>query len=59
MEQLFPGRSIVEIPDPDPIFHSVFDLEQRHQVPGEWSLRGGRPYLNGGSDPHWRAIYDR
>jgi hypothetical protein len=58
MEHLLPGRPIVEIPDPDPIFHSVFDLEQRYQVPGEWSLGSRTPYLNGGSDPHWRAIYD-
>ena len=58
MDHLFPGRPITEIPDPDPIFHSVFDLEQRYQVPGEWSLGSRTPYLNGGSDPHWRAIYD-
>ncbi len=40
-----------------PIFHTVFDLDQRYQVSGQWSL-GGMPYLNGGRDPHWRAIYD-
>ena len=58
MRHLFPGRQIVEIPNADPIFHSVFDLEQRYQVSGEWSLYSGVPYLNGGRDPHWRAIYD-
>ena len=57
MSRLFPGRPIVEIPDGDQIFHSVFDLDKRYQVSGEWSLNG-LPYLNGGSDPHWRAIYD-
>jgi Domain of unknown function (DUF4159) len=57
MQQLFPGRPIVEIPDKDQIFHSVFDLEQRYQVSGQWSIYG-QPYLNGGVDPHWRAIYD-
>ena len=58
MQRLFPGRPIVEIPNADAIFHSVFDLDQRYQVPGEWSLGRGIPYLNGGVDPHWRAIYD-
>ncbi|HEX5227498.1 MAG TPA: DUF4159 domain-containing protein [Bryobacteraceae bacterium] len=57
MAKLLPGRPIVEIESSDPIFHSVFDLDQRYQVPGQWSL-GGMPYLNGGRDPHWRAIYD-
>jgi hypothetical protein len=57
MAKLLPGRPIVEIENSDAIFHTVFDLEQRYQVSGQWSL-GGMPYLNGGRDPHWRAIYD-
>jgi len=57
MSRLLPGRPIVELQDDDPIFHTVFDLTQRYQVSGAWSL-GGMPYLNGGRDPHWRAIYD-
>ncbi len=56
-QRLSPGRPIVEIANKDAIFHTVFDLDERYQVSGEWSL-GGLPYLNGGSDPHWRAIYD-
>jgi hypothetical protein len=57
MSKLLPGRPIVEIENSDAIFHTVFDLNQRYQVSGQWSL-GGMPYLNGGRDPHWRAIYD-
>jgi hypothetical protein len=57
MQKLYPGRPIVEIDDKDAIFHTVFDLEKRYQVSGAWSI-GGVPYLNGGVDPHWRAIYD-
>ena len=57
MDKLLPGRPIVEIENSDAIFHTVFDLDQRYQVSGQWSLRG-MPYLNGGRDPHWRAIYD-
>jgi hypothetical protein len=57
MARVFPGRGIAEIENGDPIFHSVFDLSDRYQVPGEWSLHGP-PYLNGGSVPHWRAVYD-
>src|SRR6185369_15916734 len=34
MRQIFPDRSIVDIPDDDPIFHNVSDLSHRVQVPG-------------------------
>ena len=57
MARLLPGRPIVEIENKDPIFHTVYDLTERYQVSGQWSL-GGIPYLNGGADPHWRAVYD-
>jgi hypothetical protein len=57
MARLYPGRPIVEIENKDQIFHTVYDLNERYQVSGQWSL-GGLPYLNGGSVPHWRAIYD-
>ena len=57
MSRLFPGKPIVEIENSDPIFHAVFDLDDRFQVSGAWSI-GGRPYLSDGIDPHWRALYD-
>ena len=34
IRMVFPDRPIVEIPDDDPIFHTVFDLDDRYQVPG-------------------------
>jgi hypothetical protein len=58
MSRLFPNRPIVEIPDDDPVFHVLYDLDHRYQIPGAWSLRSGIPYMNGGVDPHWRGIYD-
>jgi hypothetical protein len=56
--RVLPNRPIVEVPDADPAFHTVYDLEHRFQISGQWSLRSGIPYLNGGIVPHWRAIYD-
>jgi len=57
MHMIFPDRQIAEIEDADSTFHTVFDLTKT-PIPGEWSLRSGRPYRNDGVDPHWRAIYD-
>jgi hypothetical protein len=58
MSRVFPGRPIVDIPSSDPIFHSVYDLDDRYQVPGAQFLRSGRTYEHDGVDPHWRGIYD-
>lgn len=58
MKRVFPDRPIVEIENSDPLFHTVFDLDDRYQVPGEWALRRGTLYRNDGSVPHWRGIYD-
>src|ERR1700719_1783640 len=46
----FPDRPIVEIGDDDPIFHTVYDLNDRYQVPGEAHLREGSK--NGGVGAH-------
>ncbi|HWF07143.1 MAG TPA: DUF4159 domain-containing protein [Bryobacteraceae bacterium] len=58
MKRVFPERDFVEIPDRDPVFHVIYDLKDRYGIPGEWSLRSGVPYLNGGRVGHWRGIYD-
>jgi hypothetical protein len=59
IKQVFPDRPIVEIPDDDPIFHTVFDLNDRFQVPGAEHLRQGcKNCYNGGVGAHWRGIYD-
>jgi hypothetical protein len=58
MDRVFPERPIVEVEDADAIFHTVYDLDDRYQVPGQWALRRGTTYRNDGSVPHWRGIYD-
>ena len=56
IRKVFPDRPIVDISDNDPIFHTVYDLTDRYQVPGAAHLRLG--YKNDGIGAHWRAIYD-
>jgi len=56
IKHVFPDRPIQEIPDNDPIFHTVYDLDKRIQMPGAAHLRDGMK--NGGRVPHWRGIYD-
>jgi hypothetical protein len=61
MSKVFPDRSMVEIEDTDAIFHTVYDLDERYQIPGMWALRGGRGGMwqrAAGTKPHWMGIYD-
>lgn len=58
IERVFPDRPITEIPDNDPIFHTLWDLDQRFQVPGLQFVYTHRTYEKDGTDPKWRAIYD-
>jgi hypothetical protein len=58
MQRVFPDRHVVEIPGNDPIFHGIYDLDDRFQVPGEQFVRSGHTYEYDGYLPYWRAIYD-
>jgi hypothetical protein len=61
MDKVFPDRPIEDISNSDPIFHTLFDLEDRFQVPGYYNyFRTHRTYEKGpsGKEPHWRCIRD-
>jgi hypothetical protein len=58
MKRVFPDREIVEIPNDDPIFHTIYDLTERYQVPGWSPVSRGTTFEYGGKIPHWRGIYD-
>ena len=57
MKKIFPDRPVVDIDNKDPIFHVVYDLDDRFQVPGAQYLYGGRLYEYDGFQPKWRGIY--
>ncbi len=74
MSKVFPDGMVVDLPNDSPIFHTVFDLDERYQVPGMQytqthslcekcpTFPHSPPYPSyvgaGGDNPHWRAIYD-
>jgi hypothetical protein len=61
MKAVFPDRPVVEMPSEDAIFHTVYDLDDRYQVPGQWGLS---PYQRQyqerarGTVAHWLGVYD-
>jgi hypothetical protein len=66
LHKVFPDRQVVDLDSKDQIFHGVFDLDDRYQVPGAQYLRSRsdcekcptNPGGVGGETPHWRGIYD-
>ena len=61
MSKVFPDRPVEDIPDGDPIFHTLYDLNDRFQVPGyiNW-METHTTWEKGdtGKQPHWRCIRD-
>jgi len=58
MSRVFPDRPITDLPKDDPIFHTLWDMDDRFQVPGLQFTMSGRTYEQDGYEPHWRGIYD-
>ena len=59
IRRVFPDRPILDIPDDDQVFHVLYDLDQRIQIPGVAALWRGQTWEKGesGKPPHWRGIY--
>src|ERR1051325_7260302 len=56
--KVFPDRQVVDIDNKDAIFHVIYDLEDRFQVPGmQWTQTGSMSEYDG-FEAKWRAIYD-
>ena len=65
MDRLFPPathpkQKIVDLPLEHPIFHSVFDLKEKPQVPGIPHFARGRTHERNldGEEVHYRGIFD-
>ncbi len=58
MSRVFPDRPVVEIENKDAIFHVLYDMDERVQIPGIAPLERGVTYEQDGLVPRWRAIYD-
>ena len=58
MRRVFPDRPIVDLENKDAIFHAIYDLDDRYQVPGAQYLRSGQTWEQDGYEAKWRGIYD-
>lgn len=58
MRRVFPDREVVDIPPEHEVFHVLYDLDQRKQIPGIFSVMRGTTFEEDGYDPHWRGVFD-
>lgn len=61
MNKIFPHREIIDIPDGDPVFGIVYNLQEKYQVANFRSMRrsgAAVTYRADGKDPKWRGIRD-
>jgi hypothetical protein len=60
LSRVFPDREWVDLSNDNPVFHTVYDLNDRTQIPGAQYLETGRTYEKdeSGRPEHWRAVFD-
>ncbi len=60
-QRVFPDREWKEIPDDHEVFHVLYDLDHKVQIPGIYALESGQyceQCYDGGAEPHWRGVFD-
>lgn len=58
MRRIFPVRPIEDLGSDAEVFHTVFDMARREQIPGLQMVYSGRMYERDGVVPQWRGIFD-
>jgi hypothetical protein len=58
IKKALPDRQIVDIDNKDPIFHVIYDLDDRYQVPGLQYVYTHSMSEWDGYGAQWRGIYD-
>jgi hypothetical protein len=55
----FIKRELVELPDDAQPFHTLFDLDKRYQILGQWArFNGMQPLDRVSYDPHFKGVFD-
>jgi len=58
LKKVFPDRPVVDLENDNAIFHVLYNLDERVQVPGRQFVYSGRTYERDGVEPKWRAVFD-
>lgn len=58
LQRVFPDRPVVNLENSEGVFHVLYDLDERGQVPGIHTAFSGRTYERDGFEPRWRGVFD-
>ena len=58
MLQVLPDATVEDLPDDDPIYGVLYNIDEKFQIPGEQYVATGRTYEKDGYIPRWRGIRD-
>lgn len=58
MKRVFPNRPVLDLDDSEQVFHTLYELRDKMQVPGLQHLYSGRVYERDGTVPRWRGVFD-
>ena len=56
MRMVLPDRPVEDLKDNDEIYHVLYDINEKFQIPSEVYVATGRTYEKDGYVPKWRAI---
>ena len=56
MRQVLPDAVVEDLKDQDEIYHVLYDIDEKFQIPSEVYVNTGRTYELDGYVPKWRAI---
>jgi hypothetical protein len=56
MRQVLPDSPVEDLKDADEIYHVLYDINEKFQIPSEVYVNTGRTYEKDGYVPKWRAI---
>jgi hypothetical protein len=56
MRMVLPDRPVEDLPDADEIYHVLYNIDEKFQIPSEVYVNTGRTYEKDGYVPKWRAI---
>jgi hypothetical protein len=58
VRMIFPDRQVQDLKDSDELFHTIYDLDDRFQIPGTRFIWGNRRYAEDMKVPRWSGIRD-
>jgi hypothetical protein len=56
MKQVLPDAEVEDLADADEIYHVLYNIDEKFQIPGEQYVNSGITYEKDGYVPKWRAI---